>query len=444
MISKKIKAVRTYRFRIVNDDFDDKFKQLQVCRRTYYNYALQYLYQHYGYKKLQVYFPKTVTEKNFLISKLKKYARSKCDIKDYNVQSIDVMLMELLVAFQKYRQGQLHIKYWSNKTKEKYLKEHNCNLSGFRRINYKHSDQEVKSATFKQQIHHNPDGSLKDARIYLVNNYAIKIPFLGTIQVKESLTNLKHKHLVLATVKRRANGDYELQPKFKVNIQRKSLKEELASLDVNSANNQLYAFNDGRIDGMPQELIKKLSKLDWKSRQYQDYLKHHCFDNSVKTRLIKVQKQKVLTKISNLTDAFQIQQAKLYTRIYPFLAMEDLKVFTMRTKSKRLKDKRINHKLALIKPSTFKQQMITAYENAGSTLLLVNPYDTSKQCSVCHYIYNDLKVGQKEWTCPNCHVRHNRDHNATINIRDFALHPELHPVLKKFAYLTVDDIITTI
>lgn len=38
---------------------------------------------------------------------------------------------------------------------------------------------------------------------------------------------------------------------------------------------------------------------------------------------------------------------------------------------------------------------------------------------------------------------HNRDHNSTIDIIDFTVHPEHHPILneKRYAYLTPDDLV---
>lgn len=34
--------------------------------------------------------------------------------------------------------------------------------------------------------------------------------------------------------------------------------------------------------------------------------------------------------------------------------------------------------------------------------LEVDSYDTSKACHECGMVNEKLKVGEKEWTCPNC------------------------------------------
>lgn len=49
-------------------------------------------------------------------------------------------------------------------------------------------------------------------------------------------------------------------------------------------------------------------------------------------------------------------------------------------------------------------------------LIFVNPYNTSKKCNICGYIKEDLQLSEREWCCPQCNTRHDRDKNASINI----------------------------
>ena len=44
-------------------------------------------------------------------------------------------------------------------------------------------------------------------------------------------------------------------------------------------------------------------------------------------------------------------------------------------------------------------------------------YPSSKTCSNCGYYYEDLKLEQTEWKCPNCPETHDRDINAAKNIQ---------------------------
>ena len=66
---------------------------------------------------------------------------------------------------------------------------------------------------------------------------------------------------------------------------------------------------------------------------------------------------------------------------------------------------------------------------------------SSKQCSCCGYINKTLTLSKRKWTCPKCGVSHDRDYNASVNIRNFGLETlrmeraEVKPV----EYPLVDD-----
>ena len=44
-------------------------------------------------------------------------------------------------------------------------------------------------------------------------------------------------------------------------------------------------------------------------------------------------------------------------------------------------------------------------------------YASSKICSKCGYVREVLPLGVREWTCPACQTRHDRDVNAAINLK---------------------------
>lgn len=66
----------------------------------------------------------------------------------------------------------------------------------------------------------------------------------------------------------------------------------------------------------------------------------------------------------------------------------------------------------------------------GKTILKIGQWEpSSKTCNVCGYKYQDLTEEIREWQCPDCGTNHDRDINAAINIKKFALlGQEVEPV----------------
>lgn len=58
----------------------------------------------------------------------------------------------------------------------------------------------------------------------------------------------------------------------------------------------------------------------------------------------------------------------------------------------------------------------------GKTILRIGQFEpSSKLCNICGYYNASLTLSNREWTCPECSTLHNRDENAAINIKKFAL-----------------------
>ena len=43
-------------------------------------------------------------------------------------------------------------------------------------------------------------------------------------------------------------------------------------------------------------------------------------------------------------------------------------------------------------------------------------FPSSKKCSECRYILDELRLDERQWTCPKCGICHDRDINAARNL----------------------------
>ena len=100
------------------------------------------------------------------------------------------------------------------------------------------------------------------------------------------------------------------------------------------------------------------------------------------------------------------------------LVMENLSDFFDKTKVRR-KDRLKRHSWAFFQLRTFCE-----YKSIrdGVPFVLVNPIDTSRECSECHYIDKKNRKSQSEFVCLklNCGHSENADVNASKNIRNRA------------------------
>jgi putative transposase len=45
-------------------------------------------------------------------------------------------------------------------------------------------------------------------------------------------------------------------------------------------------------------------------------------------------------------------------------------------------------------------------------------FPSSKTCSCCGHVLDELTLDIREWDCPKCNTHHDRDGNAALNIRN--------------------------
>ena len=68
-------------------------------------------------------------------------------------------------------------------------------------------------------------------------------------------------------------------------------------------------------------------------------------------------------------------------------------------------------------PTSYDRLFDTVMVTACRELVVIGRwYPSSKTCSACGHLLAELSLGTRQWTCPSCGARHDRDLNAATNI----------------------------
>lgn len=96
--------------------------------------------------------------------------------------------------------------------------------------------------------------------------------------------------------------------------------------------------------------------------------------------------------------------------------MESLAVKNM------IKNHNLSQAISDVSWGRFAEMMQYKCEWYGKNLIKINRFAaSSKTCGNCSHINESLTLADRTWTCINCHVTHDRDVNAAINIRFMGL-----------------------
>jgi putative transposase len=128
--------------------------------------------------------------------------------------------------------------------------------------------------------------------------------------------------------------------------------------------------------------------------------------NEQKLKVARLHKKITNSRLDNLHKT-STQLVKKYDTIF----LEDLNIKGMVK----------NHKLAKHISDMGWGKFITMLEykaewNDKQIIKIDRFFPSSKQCSCCGYINQDLDLGIREWTCPSCKTKLDRDLNASKNI----------------------------
>jgi putative transposase len=150
---------------------------------------------------------------------------------------------------------------------------------------------------------------------------------------------------------------------------------------------------------------KKLSKLHRELSR-----KQKAGRNKEKAR---VKLAKLYEKLNNIKQEYLHNITNKLLNENQIIAMEDLNIKGM------IQNHHLARSIQELSLYDFKSKLIYKANWYDRDIVEVDRYfASSKLCSNCGYKNNELTLKHREWICPKCGTKHNRDHNAAINIEN--------------------------
>ena len=233
----------------------------------------------------------------------------------------------------------------------------------------------------------------------ILDDGKLKLSKIGTIRM------FVHREIVgkIKTCTILRDGD-QWYACFSVELPSVGKVEPKTSVGIDLGINTLATLSDGTVIENP----KTLDKYDSKLRKAQKDLSRKQKGSNNRSKQKTVLKG-AYRKVRNARKDYMHKASRILADTYDRIVFEDLQIKNMVK----------NHHLArsihdaswnmLIDFTTYKA------EEAGGSVELVNPRNTSKQCSVCGSI-QAMPLSQRTYRCPDCGSVMDRDHNAAINI----------------------------
>jgi len=245
--------------------------------------------------------------------------------------------------------------------------------------------------------------SFKVPQNVLVEDNKLVIP-----KFKEGIKLNLHRQLegntLFATISKSTTGKYYVSITCEVGY--KSFEKTNKSVGIDTGIKELAILSDGSSYENIKSLKTKLKKLKYEQRQLSKKTKGSNSRNKQKIKLALVHEQ-----ITNIRKDYLHKVSTTIIRENQTICVEDLAVKNMMK----------NHKLA----QAFSDVSLGAFHimleykanwNDRQFVKIDRFFPSSKTCSSCGWIKQDLTLSIREWTCESCGEAHERDINAAKNI----------------------------
>lgn len=234
----------------------------------------------------------------------------------------------------------------------------------------------------------------------------LKLPKLGLLKIRWS--QIPAGAPKMATVSKTPDGRYFVS--FACEVEIKPLPLTGQTIGVDLGIKDVAVSSDGWKSGNPRHLKGQLKHL----KRQQRFLARKQKGSNRRRR----QRQRVArihAKIAAMRQDFLHKTTTALVQRADVIALEDLNVKGM------LKNHHLAGAIADVGMGEFRRQIEYKAAWAGRKVIVVDRWaPTSKTCSHCGSYQQKMPLSVREWTCPDCHARHDRDVNAANVILKFA------------------------
>lgn len=234
----------------------------------------------------------------------------------------------------------------------------------------------------------------------------VQLPRLGCLRLKESAQ--VEGEILSATVSREADRWFVSLTVVQEKQAPIPIAGEVIGIDVGLES--FATLSNGEKVLAPKPLKKKLKSLKRLSRQHS-----RKAIGSKNRRKSTLKLARLHRRVRNIRKDFLHQFSTKLAKTKSVIVIEDLNIKKMLQGPAGL-----NRPIQDAGWGEFRRMLEYKTIWYGSKLALVpRYYPSSKICSQCHFVVDHMPLSIRKWNCPNCQALHDRDVNASLNLKHF-------------------------
>lgn len=216
-----------------------------------------------------------------------------------------------------------------------------------------------------------------------------------------------NKNIRSATLSKTKSGNFFLSILIEMeNAELKKFEHTNKQVGIDLGVKDFVITSDGEVFENKHFFKKEEKQIKKLQRQLSKKVKG---SNNRKKAQIRI--AKLFERITNKKNAYIHYVVNELLTYFDTIFMEDLNVQGM------LRNHHLAKAIQEVGFYKLKETLVNkALINDKQVVFIDRFYPSSKTCSVCGYKKRDLRLIDREWVCPKCGTKHNRDINAAVNI----------------------------